>query len=143
MSITDGKNKLIIVIILSFLIKFIIDSNTCICTIVSKVEEKKCFVYYSREREINAFDDLHIDCLQMQKISIHTIQWRQTVNGIMNRLRKVLKYVKKLGNSSRAKCMPLILSETLCLFLSSKIIIYMHIHTPTCAHICIFSIMHI
>lgn len=40
MSVTDGKNKLIIVIILSFLIKFIIDSNTCICTMFPKIEGK-------------------------------------------------------------------------------------------------------
>jgi hypothetical protein len=30
MSVTDGKNKLIIVTTLLFLIKFIIDSNVCI-----------------------------------------------------------------------------------------------------------------
>lgn len=40
MSVTDGKNKIVIVIIISLLIKFIIDSNTCICTMFPKIEEK-------------------------------------------------------------------------------------------------------
>lgn len=50
MSVTDGKNKHIIVIILSFLIKFIIDSNTCICSMLPKVEEKMiCVLLKGRE----------------------------------------------------------------------------------------------
>lgn len=51
MSVTDGKNKLIIVIILSFLIKFIIDSNTCICTMFPKMEEKNVLCITQGERE--------------------------------------------------------------------------------------------
>lgn len=52
MSVTDGKNKLIIVIILSFLIKFIIDSNTCICTMFPRMERKNALYITHGEREM-------------------------------------------------------------------------------------------
>lgn len=49
--VTDGRNKLIIVIISSFLIKSIIDSNTCIYTMFPKIEGKMlCLLLKGREK---------------------------------------------------------------------------------------------
>lgn len=40
MFVIDGKNKIVIVIIILFFIKFIIDFNICICIMFFKIEEK-------------------------------------------------------------------------------------------------------
>lgn len=58
MFVIDGKNKFIIVIILLFFIKFIIDFNVCIFIMFFQMEGKG-FVYYLSE-EGNVFDEFCI-----------------------------------------------------------------------------------